>query len=47
MKLLKVTVYCFLAELHGFSVNEFYCSAFDVQTIEKNSERMLDIKNIK
>jgi hypothetical protein len=40
MRLMKVTVYCFLAELHGFNVNEFYSSVFDTQTIEENVRKM-------
>jgi hypothetical protein len=28
MKLLRVTVYCFLAEMLSFTHNEFYCEAF-------------------
>ena len=33
-KLFKVTTYCFMAELHNFSINEFYCQAFDFQEEE-------------
>jgi hypothetical protein len=28
MKLLRVTVYCFLGEMHSFTHNEYYCEAF-------------------
>ena len=24
-KLFRVTIYCFIAELHNFKINEFYC----------------------
>lgn len=34
-KLLKVTVYCFLAELHSFRDNEFYPEAFDFPKVDK------------
>jgi hypothetical protein len=34
-KLLKVTVYCFLAEFHCFRDNEFYPDAFEFTKVDK------------
>jgi hypothetical protein len=34
-KLLKISAYCFLAELHGFNENEFYYDAFQFPKIDK------------
>jgi hypothetical protein len=34
-KPLKVTVYCFLAELHSFRDNEFYPNAFEFLKVDK------------
>lgn len=33
-RLVKVTAYCFLAELHGFNENEYYCDAFEFPSID-------------
>jgi hypothetical protein len=34
-RLFRVTAYCFLAELHNFNENEFYCDAFEFPVIDK------------
>ena len=38
-KLLKVTTYCFIAELHNFKINEFYCEAFDFHEEETKAPK--------
>jgi hypothetical protein len=42
MKLLRVTVYCFLAEMYSFTHNEFYCEAFTSVTSTDKEEIVPD-----
>ena len=44
-KLIKVTIYCFLAELHNFNINEYYADAFNFDFIEE--ERLIPKKKRK